>query len=741
LTENCNNLINNIKKLKSTIPSRIIIIFKKIIESSVNKYKNKTVESIIIEMFFKQFLIPSIKNPELSKPIFNKVGINEFVLLKDTQERLEIITKVISNFSKGSKYDKSSNYFTMNQFIEEREEFIQDFFEFLDSYEEEEFNMKLNIQKYSPVTIKFEEILFMYQLIEKSESFQNEGFEMGYNENTKEETKFPQVFKNLEKIKYIKDNNLKNFLLIYNQNFLKEIDYLSVLNHDIDIKNNENEKNHDLDVKNENFEIEKKSLKKLLKRILTNHPNILKNLILCKNEKNSIEKILDKIIDVEKVSSKILTISMFTELKNQIFRIFKNNKEIFLFFNEIKSDIEIRNKNIMWIHEKNKDFLKKIKIYENYIFEITNEYTMLLYYFENERIKSFLESISFSSFKNDFWNIKKDTKSFRNKPTSIHDIQDKKFVSFFESKQNDFKNFLKKSNSNLSHVEINKLILKLKRFILIKLYKEIIDAYSLKDLEIWKKLSNYSSMISPFDVDIKKGYWDFLKSPFIIINESLSNLHTLVSPEMKLQKIVQISEVIIEMMKLSGDGFPAIDDFLPILIYFIIKINPKNIYSTIYYTYRFNFLIYESSSNLNYEKDLNSEYWLKHFECALLFIENELDDFIKTQNEKNQNLEIRKTFTMSFNNFEKLDSFDLSISPPNSDIIRKRTNSFLINNIDVQMNQNINEDDSFEIFKTSKNEINQNFKKFIDYSFDELSMKDVKELLFNYKQIISHIEN
>lgn len=90
-------------------------------------------------------------------------------------------------------------------------------------------------------------------------------------------------------------------------------------------------------------------------------------------------------------------------------------------------------------------------------------------------------------------------------------------------------------------------------------------------------------------------------------------------------------------MRLSGDSFPAIDDFLPLLIYNIIKSNPQRLHSNVKYVFylkieilifrfinRFQFAFQDTGKDFVYNesKDYEGEYWLRHFEAAILFIES-----------------------------------------------------------------------------------------------------------------------
>src|SRR5690606_38261947 len=87
------------------------------------------------------------------------------------------------------------------------------------------------------------------------------------------------------------------------------------------------------------------------------------------------------------------------------------------------------------------------------------------------------------------------------------------------------------------------------------------------------------SFINPSHLDIDTRYWNYCYTP--LLKKELMEIDILVPPEQKLQKIIKASSIIIELMRLSGDAFPAIDDFLPLLIYNIIKINPPRLHSNI----------------------------------------------------------------------------------------------------------------------------------------------------------------
>jgi hypothetical protein len=116
-----------------------------------------------------------------------------------------------------------------------------------------------------------------------------------------------------------------------------------------------------------------------------------------------------------------------------------------------------------------------------------------------------------------------------------------------------------------------------------------------------------------------------------IAKNELVEMESAILPEKKLDHIIKCSGILMEMMKLSGDPFPAIDDFLPMFIYHIIKSKSKHLASNLEYITRFMYRIYETDNEIiyNQNKNYNGEYWLRHFEAALLYIESMDETTIK----------------------------------------------------------------------------------------------------------------
>ena len=83
------------------------------------------------------------------------------------------------------------------------------------------------------------------------------------------------------------------------------------------------------------------------------------------------------------------------------------------------------------------------------------------------------------------------------------------------------------------------------------------------------------------------------------------------TPKDKLQCVWKCSQTIMNLLRLASEkSVPAADDFMPVLIYVIIKANPPSLLSTVQYVNSF------------YEKRLQGEeqYWWVQFTSAIEFI-------------------------------------------------------------------------------------------------------------------------
>jgi hypothetical protein len=156
---------------------------------------------------------------------------------------------------------------------------------------------------------------------------------------------------------------------------------------------------------------------------------------------------------------------------------------------------------------------------------------------------------------------------------------------------------------------------RLQRFLLTKVYRLLVSdtcSFSQKDRIISEKMIELSE-IEPHHIDIKDRYWAMSDSK--MAQAELARLDILAHPVDKMLVITQCSSILIEGMRLTGVVVPSLDDFLPILIYNIIKAKPMRLYSNVQYVVRFLDIFSEKSQ-------LENEYWLKHFEAALMFLES-----------------------------------------------------------------------------------------------------------------------
>jgi len=109
--------------------------------------------------------------------------------------------------------------------------------------------------------------------------------------------------------------------------------------------------------------------------------------------------------------------------------------------------------------------------------------------------------------------------------------------------------------------------------------------------------------------------------PWDMAQKELSKINAYKSPQAKLECVINTSKVIMSLLHLTGKKKASADDFFPILIFVVLKLNPPRLLSNVQYIQSF------CSDQLEQSE---SGYWFTQFSSAVTFIKMLYpDDFQK----------------------------------------------------------------------------------------------------------------
>jgi hypothetical protein len=354
-------------------------------------------------------------------------------------------------------------------------------------------------------------------------------------------------------------------------------------------------------------------------------------------EENTLEQILESLYMKEKLHHRILTaLSVRSLIKNLPLSTTS-------LFTKLRKDILGRRSYLYQLIDHRKKLLRVMDMLEEQVDQLTKEKDLVIEADEIEHIGIFLDTINMKEFLIEF------------KKCAFVEDQVVKLQKFYLKLLDGLIQYCGKHQLSLTSAHKTRL----QRFLLTKVYRMLVSdtcSFSQKDRVISEKIAQLS-YIEPHHIDIKDRYWSMSDSK--IAQAELARLDILAHPVDKMLVITQCSSIIIEGMRLTGVAIPSLDDFLPILIYNIIKAKPLRLYSNIQYIVRFLDIFSEKTL-------LENEYWLKHFEAALMFLESV--DSIQLLNEKNKSsvlsddISAADVMTEEEDYFENKDVSDLKIS-------------------------------------------------------------------------------
>lgn len=149
-------------------------------------------------------------------------------------------------------------------------------------------------------------------------------------------------------------------------------------------------------------------------------------------------------------------------------------------------------------------------------------------------------------------------------------------------------------------------------------YKHLFSPQSIddeeKDQQVHKRIRQLNWMSAKHLVcKIDETKEEVRDSVYSAITELVS-IDSFTTPQEKLECIVSCCREIFNLLKFAGDGPASADEFLPALIFVLLKANPARLHSNINYINRF--------SNPNRIMSGETGYYFTNLCCAINFVEN-----------------------------------------------------------------------------------------------------------------------
>mmetsp|Transcript_18286 Transcript_18286/g.25615 ORF Transcript_18286/g.25615 Transcript_18286/m.25615 type:complete len:628 (+) Transcript_18286:2-1885(+) len=265
----------------------------------------------------------------------------------------------------------------------------------------------------------------------------------------------------------------------------------------------------------------------------------------------------------------------------------------------------------------------------------------------------------------------------------------------------------------------------LERYICSKLYPNIftIHCNDLKNAELETQIARNANVITPEYLDVK-GDLSQHRSLVELAQKELLKANDYKAPKDKVTCIWNSCKVVYNIVhKISGETAGA-DEFLPILIYVVVKANPKFLYTTVQYINAFrdqNKLLGESG------------YYFTQLMAAVAFINNlEVAPETSTASDatdipRNQSFD---EFSLNASNLDaqstasSLDNFELDMDKVS--IGSRDSEQDLIHFDEAEANANSNAPSPRD---------NTNYS-FVNFTADDLKISDIPTLLQQYKQLV-----
>ncbi|XP_012937538.1 GTPase-activating protein and VPS9 domain-containing protein 1 [Aplysia californica] len=153
------------------------------------------------------------------------------------------------------------------------------------------------------------------------------------------------------------------------------------------------------------------------------------------------------------------------------------------------------------------------------------------------------------------------------------------------------------------------------RFLMSRIYTHAMfpngDGDIMRDQLLQEHLRKLSKVVSPTHKDLRIPHMYHAECPWPAAQKEIYMINAYRTPKDKIQCVLRCSQTIMNLLSMANEkSVPAADDFMPVLIFVLIKANPFNLLSTIQYVNSF------------YESRLHGEeqYWWLQLTSAVEFI-------------------------------------------------------------------------------------------------------------------------
>ncbi|MCO5614860.1 hypothetical protein L7F22_069145 [Adiantum nelumboides] len=206
----------------------------------------------------------------------------------------------------------------------------------------------------------------------------------------------------------------------------------------------------------------------------------------------------------------------------------------------------------------------------------------------------------------------------------------------------------------------------LEKYLMTKLYSRTFASVPEEvehDQRVYEKMHLLQQFIRPEHLDIPPKFQN--ETSWLLAQKDIQKINTYKNPRDKIQCILSCSTVILNVSMAADENPPGADEFLPVLIYVIIKANPPQLYSNLLFIQR-----YRHQSRLVSEP----AYFFTNLVSAESFIEN-LNASSLSMDER----DFQKKMTLAKESFDAMTSLPRAL-----DILTEHVHTQSTENLEVQ---------------------------------------------------------